>query len=67
MFFVLDGIELEFVEPSDAWCKAEAQQIAERKNVISKAFGISSMLMNIELGVMVQQTVEHVGCFPNAS
>ena len=65
MFFVLDGIELEFAEPPDAWCKAEAQQIAERKNVISKAFGIGSMLMNIELGVMVQQAVEHVGCFTN--
>ena len=34
--------------------------------MIGEAFGISGMLMNIELGFMVKQAIEHVRCFTNA-
>ena len=64
---LLDRIELEFVEPTNARCKPKSEQMTKRKDVVGESFGIGGVLVNVELGIVVQQAIEHVGGFANTS
>ena len=59
---MLDGpllarnIESLVSEVADAGREAEAQQMAERKDVIGEACGVGVVLLDSQIGLMVEQT-----------
>ena len=61
---VLDAIrniQLGFSEVADARCEAEAQQVHQGEDMIGEASRVSVVLLDPQVGLVVQQTVEHIG------
>src|SRR4051812_37083428 len=65
-----EGIVLSgFLETKDAvigkipdpGCKAVAQQMAECEDVVGVTRGVRVMLLNLEIALMIEQTIENVG------
>ena len=54
-------VELGVAQVADARRKAEAQQMHQGKNVIGEARRVGVVLLDAQVGFVVQQTVEHVG------
>ena len=61
---VLDAIrhiQLGFAEVADARCEAEAQQVHQGEDVIGETGRVGVVLLDPQVGLVVQQAVEHVG------
>lgn len=59
---VLDAIrniQRGFAEIADARCEAEAQQVHQGEDVIGEASPVGVVLLDPQVGLVVQQTVEH--------
>ena len=46
---------------ADARRELETQQPGNAKNLIRKAPSVSVMFVNIEIGFMIEQTIDHMG------
>jgi hypothetical protein len=58
---LLEGMELPILEVAQPWSKSPACQGKETKDVITRAPCIREVLLDIELRLMVEQTIQHVG------
>ena len=59
--FALRDVEFGVAQVTDARREAEAKQVHQRKNVIGEACRVGVVLLDAQIGFVVQQTVEHVG------
>ena len=59
--FALGDVELDVAQVADARCESKAQQMHQRKNVIGEARRVGVVLLDAQVGFVVQQAVEHVG------
>ncbi len=57
----LRDVELGVAQVADARREAEAQQVHQTKDVIGEACRIGVVLLDAQIGFVVQQAVEHVG------
>ena len=57
----LRDVELGVAQIADARREAKAQQVHQREDVIGEARRISVVLLDAQVGFVVQQAVEHVG------
>ncbi len=57
----LRHIQPGFTEVADAWCEAEAQQVHQGEDVIGEASRVGVVLLDPQVGLVVQQAVEHIG------
>lgn len=57
----LRDVELGVAQVADARREAETQQVHQREDVIGEARRVGVVLLNAQIGFVVQQAVEHVG------
>jgi hypothetical protein len=57
----LGNVELGVAQVTDARREAEAQQVHQREDVIGEARRVGVVLLDAQVGFVVQQAVEHVG------
>ena len=55
------NVELGVAQVTDARREAEAQQVHQREDVIGEARRVGVVLLDAQVGFVVQQAVEHVG------
>jgi hypothetical protein len=59
--FALGDVELGVAQVADARREAEAQQVHQRKDVIGEARRVGVVLLDAQVGLVVQQAIEHIG------
>ena len=59
--FALGDVELGVAQVADARRKAKAQQVHEGKDVIGEARRVGVVLLDTQVGLVVQQTIKHIG------
>ena len=52
-------VETLISKVANAGCKTKPKHVAERENVICKSCGVSVVLFDPQLGLMIEQSVEH--------
>ncbi len=57
----LRDVELGVAQVTDARGEAEAQQVHQRKDVVREPGRVGVVLLDLQVGFVVQQAVEHVG------
>ncbi|GAS59631.1 hypothetical protein NGUA37_02747 [Salmonella enterica] len=62
----LRHVQLGFAEVADARREAEAQQVHQGKDAIGEAGRVGVVLLDPQVGLVVQQAVEHIGGIADA-
>ena len=62
--YALRHVQFGFAEVADTRREAEAQQVHQGEDVIGEAGRVGVVFLNPQVGLVVQQAVEHVGGIP---
>src|SRR6266567_1873250 len=59
--WLLKTVEVLVPQITNTWSKAEAQQVRHTKNLIGIAPGIGIMFVNLQIGLVIEEAVYHMG------
>jgi hypothetical protein len=61
LVFAFGDVQFRVAKIADAWCEAKSQQVHEGEDMIGESSGVGVVLFNPQIGLVMQQTVEHIG------
>jgi len=54
-------VEFRVAKVADTWSEAKTQKVHEGEDMIGEAGGVGVVLFDPQIGLVMQQTVEHIG------
>jgi hypothetical protein len=62
--WLLHGIEARVGKVANTWSEPKTKQMTQGEDVIGEPGGVGVMLFDVEIGFVIEQSVEHMGKRP---